>query len=134
VIGDLPAAGNSTGAKTYSYTDNNPVQNDFYRIGEYDIDGRLSYSSVFRSSCTATDAFSIRPNPVRDMLFINIVTQAIIRLFDSRGALVKITKAAVLQGDNQFVVDVQFLASGVYVLSVSWGSGQMQKTMQVVKQ
>jgi hypothetical protein len=139
VIGNLPAAGNSAIEKSYSLTDNNPVQNGYYRIAEYDLDGKVQYSIVLRSSCTATDeAFSLWPNPVHDRIFINIVTanesQAMIKLFDSKGALVKVQKATVLQGSNQLSVDMSALANGVYSLSVDWNNGQMKKAVQVVKQ
>src|SRR5205085_2495122 len=102
VIGSKAASGNSTTIKTYSFTDDTPLQNNFYRIGEYDLDGRVQYTDTFRSSCTATDVFSAGPNPAHSVLFINIVSNnssaAIIKLFDSKGALVKMQKATVLQG------------------------------------
>jgi len=138
VIGNKAASGNSTTIKTYSFTDDTPLQNNFYRIGEYDLDGRVQYTATFRSSCGATDVFSAGPNPAQRMLFINIVSNnssaAIIKLFDSKGALVKTQKATVLQGSNQFKTDIQSLANGVYSLSVEWNDGQDRKTMKVLKQ
>ncbi len=86
VIGNLPAAGNSGSERSYSFTDNNSVQNGLYRIAEYDLDGRVQYTSTLRSSCDATGVFKLWPNPVRDMIFINIVTgsesKALIKLFE----------------------------------------------------
>jgi photosystem II stability/assembly factor-like uncharacterized protein len=138
VIGNLPAAGNSSAERTYSFTDNSPLQNGYYRIGEYDLDGRIQYTNILQSSCNATDAFSTWPNPVRDMVFINIVTgresQAVVKVFDNKGALVKLQNATVLQGSNQLSVDIKSLANGVYSLSVDWNNGQMKKAVQVLKQ
>ncbi len=137
-IGNLPAAGNSTTETSYSFTDNNPLQNGFYRIAEYDLDGRVQYTSILRSSCDARDIFSLWPNPVRDLVFINIVTNSqspvIMKLFDSKGALVKVQKATVLPGSNQLSMDMQSLANGAYSLSVFWNDGQTKKTVQVLKQ
>src|SRR4030095_10585973 len=97
VINSLPAAGNNNTEHSYSFTDNNPEQNGFYRIAEYDMNGRVQYTNILRSSCNTTDVFKLWPNPVRDMVFINIVTgsesQAVIKVFDSRGALVKEQRA-----------------------------------------
>ena len=137
-IGNLPAAGNSSIERSYSFTDNSPVQNGFYRIAEHDLDGRVQYTSILQSSCSATDVFSTWPNPVRDRVFINIVTgeesRATIKLFDSKGALVKVQAATVLIGNNQLSIDMKSLAAGVYSLSVVWNNGQMKKAVQVLKQ
>jgi hypothetical protein len=138
VIGSLPAAGNNGIERSYSFTDDNPVQKGYYRIAEHDLDGRVQYTSILRSSCTITNVFRLWPNPVHDMVFINIVTsnesQAMIRVFDSKGALVKIQRATVLQGSNQLSVDMKSMANGVYSLYVDWNNGQMKKTVQVLKQ
>jgi hypothetical protein len=74
VIGNLPATGNSGNERSYSYTDINPVQNAFYRIAEYDLDGRVQYTAILRSSCNINDAFSLWPNPVHEIVFVNIAT------------------------------------------------------------
>lgn len=139
VISNLPAAGNSTIERSYSLTDNNSLQNSFYRIVEYDLNGNLRYSIVLRSSCTSTDeVFSLWPNPVHDKMFINIVasneSQAMIKVFDSKGAFVKQQKATVLQGSNQLSMDMGSLANGIYTLSIDWNNGQTKKTVQVLKQ
>jgi Secretion system C-terminal sorting domain len=138
VIGNLPASGNSIIEKSYSFTDNDPVQNGYYRIVENDLDGRLQYTNTLGSSCSAADVFSLWPNPVRDRVFINIVTgnesRATIKLFDSKGALVKVQAATVLPGSNQLSIDLRSLASGVYSLSAEWNNGQTKKAVQVLKQ
>ena len=138
VIGSVQAAGNSSNERTYSFTDSNPVPNSQYRIAEHDLDGRVQYTSILRSSCNATDVFNLWPNPTHDMIFINIVaaneSQAMIKVFDSKGALAKIQKTAVLQGSNQISIDMKSLANGVYHLSTEWNNGQMKKTVQVLKQ
>jgi Secretion system C-terminal sorting domain len=114
VIGNLPAAGNSSNERSYSFTDNTPAQNNFYRIAEYDLDGRVQYTSTLKPSCNTTDVFSVWPNPVNSTVFISIIThsesQATIRIFDSKGALVKVQKATVLRGSNQLSADVKSLA------------------------
>ena len=138
VIGNLPAAGNSGNEKTYLFTDNSPVQNALYRIAEYDLDGRARYTSVIRSSCGSPDMFSLRPNPFHDLIFINIIagseSQATIRVFDSKGALVKTQRVHVLAGNNQFSMDVRSFVSGIYLLTADWNGGQERKTMTIIKQ
>jgi hypothetical protein len=81
--------------------------------------------------------FRVFPNPTTDKVLINIGadsnSNAIIQLFDSKGALVKLQKEIVTTGNNQFSVDMKSLASGVYHLSIVWENGKMHKTVQVLK-
>ena len=138
VIGSVLAAGNSNIEKTYSFVDNNSMPNSFYRIAEYDLNGRTQYTSMIRSSCNTSDVFNLWPNPSHDIVNLKIVSRnesaASIMLFDSKGALVKMQRAIVLRGSNQFFIDIRLLANGIYSLSVDWNNGKTKKTIQVVKQ
>ena len=138
VIGNVPASNKSNTEIDYYFTDNNPQQNGFYRIAEYDLDGRVQYSNIVRSLCNTTDLFKLWPNPAHEMAFINIVSnsgsQAMIKIFDSKGALVKEQKYTLSQGNNQLSIDMRSLTNGIYSLSVNWNNGQMKKTVQVLKQ
>jgi hypothetical protein len=137
VIGTVNAAGNSNIETTYSFTDNDPFSNGRYRIAAYDLDGRVQYTTIIHSSCNAKNPLSIWPNPVQDLIHIDLVTatrsQASLKLFDSKGALVKIQEAILLQGSNQLTVDIRSLAQGPYFLLLDWNNGQMKKTAQVLK-
>jgi Secretion system C-terminal sorting domain len=138
VISTLPAAGNSNSERSYSFIDNSPVQNSYYRIAEHDLNGRSQFTSILQSSCNTTNTFSLWPNPVHDRTFINItadnISPIMIKIFDGKGALVKIQRAMVLQGSNQFSVDMKSLSSGVYSVSIDWNNGLMKKNVQVLKQ
>jgi len=138
VIGTLPSANNSNTERSYSFTDNNPLQNSFYRIALYDLDGKVQYTNVIQSFCTITEMFTVWPNPTHDAVFINIVTsnesQAVIKVFDSKGTLVKIEKTKILSGSNQLRTDMRLLSNGVYSLHVDWNNGQIEKAVQIVKQ
>ena len=84
------------------------------------------------------EMFSIWPNPVHDLLFINIVTrnesQATLKLFDNNGSLIKIQRRAVFQGQNQLSIDIRSLAKGIYSLVADWNNERMRKSIHVVKQ
>ena len=138
VIGKLPAARNSNTEKSYSYTDNGPAQNAFYRIAQYDPDGRLQYTNVIQVSCSITEMFTLWPNPTKDAVVINIATrnesEAVIKIFDSKGALVKVQKTKIFPGSNQLRTDIRSFANGVYSLHADWNSGQMKKTVKIIKE
>ncbi|MBC7868361.1 MAG: T9SS type A sorting domain-containing protein [Gloeobacteraceae cyanobacterium ES-bin-316] len=86
----------------------------------------------------STNALSVWPNPSHDIIFINIVagskSQAAIKVFDNKGALLKHQQTTILQGSNQVSLDMKGLAGRTYHLSAEWNNGQMKKTAQVAKQ
>ena len=136
-IGIVAAAGNSTVERSYTFPDNTPVQNSLYRVVEHDANGYVRYTSVLRSPCSAKDVFAVWPNPARDLVYINIVTDdasaAAIHIYDNKGMLVKMQHTKMLPGSNQFSINIGGLANGVYQVSVEWSGGNMRKTVQVVK-
>jgi hypothetical protein len=138
VISNQPAAGNSSVEKTYSFTDNNPLQKSYYRIAEYDIDNRVQYTSILKSSCDASDLLKVWPNPFSETVFVNINinsrSASVIKVYDNKGALIKIHKTELLPGSNQVNVDMKTLATGMYQLVIEWNNGQSKKTVQVIKQ
>jgi hypothetical protein len=125
-IGNINAAGNSSIERSYSYTDNNAVDNSLYRIVEYDINGRTTISSTLRSSCSSQDLFTVYPNPVHDAALINIkvnaATTVSLHLYDAKGALVKTVVTNLLPGNNQLPLDMKGMANGWYHLTTRWGN------------
>lgn len=137
VIGSIPAAGTSATEKSYSYTDANPSRDHLYRIAGVDKDGSVKYTSLLRSSCASKDVFKLWPSPTRGNVFINIVTDAastaVVRVFNSTGALIKQQSARILQGSNQLSIDLGNVPNGVYNVSAEWNNGQTKKSMQIIK-
>ena len=138
-IGRVAAAGNSGTEKSYSFTDNNPSAGiAFYRIAEFDIDGRVQYTSVLKNECGQPDIFKVWPNPVQRELFANISTaggsQAVVKVFDSKGALVREQRNTLLPGNNQLSIDMRNLTPGIYHVLVKWGSNKMQQAVKIIKQ
>lgn len=137
-IGTVPAAGNSTAERSYSYNDYSPVTGGaVYRIAEHDIDGRIQYTSIIRSDCAIKDNWKLWPNPVQEMLWVNITTSrassATIKVFDSKGSLLRLQKNELLIGSNQLNIDMQKLPAGTYHVAVEWNNGQTQKSVNVIK-
>jgi hypothetical protein len=138
-IGNIPAAGNSSTERNYSFfTANTSLQNAVYRIAAHDHDGRVQYTNILNTPCAIKDQFSVWPNPVHDVVFISIAaagtSQGSIKIFDSKGALVKIQNANIARGNNQISVNMKPFANGVYALTVDWDNGQVKKTVKIVKQ
>jgi hypothetical protein len=123
----------------YSYSDQSPLAgHDYYRIKAIDRDGKFYYSSIKSLLIQDETKFLTWPNPVNEKIYIQLVapqaSQAVINLFDSKGALVRSEKATVAQGNNQLSIDIGSLVNGVYSLFINWNNGQMKKAVQVIKQ
>jgi|CXWL01.1.fsa_nt_gi hypothetical protein len=137
-IGTVQAAGNSTIERTYTFNDNSSLPGGaMYRIAEYDVDGRIQYTSIIRSDCEAKDSWRLWPNPVQEMLWVNITatgaSSPTVKVFDSKGSLIKSQHHALLPGASQLNIDMKKLSSGTYHITVEWGYGQMQKSVTVIK-
>ena len=136
VIASVPASGTSNTAHSYTFADNNSSGNTFYRIAENDIDGRKTISIIIKSSCAIIETFVLHPNPVHDIVFVNIsVSKTMLvrlRLYDAKGTLVKQLQNNLLQGANQLQLNMEGLAAGIYTLNANWGSNN--KTSKIVKE
>ena len=107
-----------------------PLANGFYWLAQYDIDGKVHYSAILNLVVTPND-FTLWPNPAGDKVVVNIqsVNTAMVQLkiFDSKGTLVRSKSLMLLPGLTQFEVDITGLASGVYLIEVKNTSGTLKK-------
>lgn len=75
-IGSVSSRPAGTGINNYDYTDAFPiVGRNYYRLKMVDKDGRFEYSPVRMLSNTASDYFTLYPNPVKDNIYIKIEQQ-----------------------------------------------------------
>jgi hypothetical protein len=140
VAGSLPAAGNSAGRRDYSFTDGQGLGVGYYRLAQYDLDGKVHYSSTLRSSCALAgdDQLIVAPNPFHDVLFVlidaNAASRGTIRVMDGKGADVVSQRFSLVRGRNSVSVDARRLAAGVYWLVMVFDDGRVGQSVQVVKQ
>lgn len=138
-ISNIPAAGNSSTEKSYSYIDNNTSPgNVFYRVAEINTAGGKQYTAINRIQCgVLTDEIKIWPNPVQQLLFVNInaatASSINIKVYDAKGALVIARQQNVLPGSNQLNLDVSKLPQGMYSLLPEWNNGQHYKAIPFCK-
>jgi len=72
-IATVAAAGNSSVAKTYQFTDNLPLNGkDHYRIKQVDKDGKFTYSPIRTLDFLLNRTVAITPNPAKDKISITI--------------------------------------------------------------
>ena len=114
-ISTLPAAGNSSSSRNYSYVHTAPVTGiNYYRILQTDMDNRNSYSDLRVLKFTTTDeSFSIIGNPVtNDILTVQVNTATSLALYTTDGKLM--WQEQVNAGTKY--IDVSRYAKGTYLL------------------
>ena len=87
-IGVVTAAGQSNVTLGYSYVDVSPKKGyDYYRLGMVDIDGRQQLSAVKRVRIGDAGTIRIYPNPVRDVLTLEMAEDGAgrVQLYNSTG-------------------------------------------------
>lgn len=119
----LPAAGNSSGTKNYSYTDLRPAPSvNYYRLRFTDVDGKTEYSAIRSLRFNDISGTIVYPNPASDIVYIssgyrNNITE--LRLSDITGKIVY---------RNRKILDhipMDLLAKGTYFLQIIKNDGSM---------
>ena len=135
--GNVTAAGNSSSAKDYTYTDTKTTAgNTYYRLKEVDKDGKFKYSQVVLvSNNNRNTGVQMFPNPVQDNLDI-IVNNEIkgngrIAIYELTGRVLR--EQAIEKNDRVLdaVVNMNNLAAGLYVVEVK--IGEYKITQRVMK-
>lgn len=111
----------------YSMVDQSPLNGtSYYRIGQEDIDGKMSYSVIRRIHSTA-DArqVSLYPVPVKEVLNVNIRVNsngpAMLRITDALGHTIKVLTVQLNQGDQTEKILLGALKAGMYYIEVKTG-------------
>lgn len=122
-IATVTAAGNSSTYQTYSYIDNAAgvlsSREIYYRLQEVDKDGSIKYSKTIRLSPQHAFELKVSPNPVKDILYINIKgdgEKAQLTITDIMGHILYMTTSKA--SNNYITCSIANFARGAYVLSV----------------
>jgi hypothetical protein len=116
--------GNSNVRLDYGYTDATPYQgHNYYRLQQHDIDGQMSYSKVVDVYFGNETIVTLYPNPVNTNLNVDIntpkATVAKLKITDATGRTVKVVDMQLQAGNNTTMVDMQGLADGMYMISIT---------------
>ena len=118
----IPAAGNSTTTRNYSYVHQNPLKGNnynYYRILQRDLDDKFSYSKIVSIIFNEPGAdLQVYPNPVQDQLTVFLAETQMVRLVNAAGATV--WKGQLPAGRN--TIPVHTFSKGVYVLTAGMQS------------
>jgi hypothetical protein len=123
-IGRVNSKGFSTGETEYQFEDVRPAMVSYYRLKNIQLDGKSTLSKVVEIRRSKPSGILLEmPNPVRNLLSMQIVTDNTARLqltvFNSMGQAVLQDKLDCNKGTNQFTRSVQKLPAGNYHLLLS---------------
>ncbi len=125
-IANIKGKGTSTTINNYSFTDRNPSNGvNYYRLVQYDFDGKASTSDVVALTFSLADngndfSILIYPNPTKEKIFVNIKaqqnSQVKVAIYNLQGQLMKQLS---FSGNELIQQDIQELKTGVYILRVN---------------
>lgn len=115
-VGTVAGNGTSSLRNQYAFTHANITDGKhYYRIAQYDFDGRRSYSKVIVLSTTGTLKLDIYPNPTQDLIRLN----APFAPENQTYRIVNISGQPVLQGRLSGTrLNISEVPAGIYILSV----------------
>lgn len=141
-IATINGAGNSSVAKTYSYTDVNKENENYYRIKQTDFDNNSAYSPIFYARCNDANSlmeepfFNVYPNP-----FSNNVVVQIVRCNTNQISIDILNNTGVIVGHNsinfenrinsRITLNTSRLPLGIYLLKIS--AGDVVQTRKIIK-
>ncbi len=134
--------GNSSTALSYQYFDEKPLSgNNYYRLKQVDIDGKVTYSFVVLIKGVRSNSFSmsaVYPNPTKATLKVVLSAPGnnTVRLVitDLAGKVIMQQASDVVLGDNLITVNVGHLPSGSYMIKAVCTNGCETTVSKFVKQ
>ena len=114
-IGSAAGAGTTDIKQNYQFVHNTPANgNNYYRLQQFDIDGRFKYSAVRQVTIDNARNITVGPNPAHSAITINGANNRDIQVFSLSGTLMHSSRA---NSDN-YKLNVEHLLKGTYVIRV----------------
>lgn len=122
-IGQVAAAGMSTGILNYQFIDPSPLKGtNFYRLNNVDKDKKSKYSIIRSIRNFGETLLNIYPNPVINVLKADIDAarsgKGFVNIFDLTGKQVFSKHIDITEGVNSLSFNISNVSAGSYVLNV----------------
>lgn len=126
-IASKSPSGNSTVNLSYHFYDGQPIAGtNYYRLLQTDKNGVSAYSDVINLKFQSQSAIRIYPNPVKDILYINGLTEKeSVEIFDATGRSLPVAVSTTAQPIR--TINVTGFAAGIYFIVITHKDGQTIK-------
>lgn len=132
-VGQVQSVGNSSSLVNYSYVDIAiPSGKVYYRLAQYDIDGRLTYSDVVVLENTRGVELNVAPNPFSGYTTLVVSgtdAPVFVKVYSLDGVLVS---SDYYSDHDQAITVGHTLQSGMYILQVS--NSSFLQTYKIIKE
>ena len=133
-VGTVKAAGNSDIITNYELYDNYPARGiNYYKLTEFDKNGVsnfLGYATV--SNRASLPLLNLYPNPAQNYITLslkNFATPLVsYELYDAQGLLIQTENINLVDGNQDYRIDVSSLNKGFYFVKVNTGDELLKKT------
>ncbi|SEJ55435.1 Peptidase family M1 [Dyadobacter sp. SG02] len=137
--GIVPAVGNSNVENNYSFQIENALNQSYYRIKEYDLDGKSQETRIVVAECgAAMKDIVMAPNPVQSVLRIKNSTGGKrfkpVSVNHISGQVYWLNDNQIADSSSELSVDVSFLPGGLYILAFQIENGQLLKYVKFLKE
>lgn len=121
-------SGNSSVGLAYSFLDPSPELNNYYRLQQMDLNGRVSYSAIIyqpKAGTNVSQTTTVKAYPVPATDYIYFISSAAGRLmiYDLNGR--QVLNGMVAAGENK--ISIQQLKSGIYDYRINNQKGRFIK-------
>jgi hypothetical protein len=135
-IGTVKGAGNSSVAKTYSYTDDNFTSSAYYRIKQTDVDGTNSYTRIKYLNLDQANKLVVFPNPATDDLTLSWTmpknSNVSVVLLNTLSQIVGAQSFSTADGFFEQHINLSALPAGVYIVNVI--GAEQSASVKIIKQ
>ena len=122
----------------YNTVDTKPNEGiNYYRLKQVDKNGKYTYSNVVSINLNKSDinAFSVYPNPVGDLLQLNITSSnksvGSIVITDVSGRVIKNFNIDLVKGYQSLFINLNKLNQGNYQITLTWNNQSI--TQKLIK-
>jgi len=137
-IGATPAQGNTNQLTNYEFTDYRDCVAcvSYYRIKQIDLNGEYTFLPTLLADCER-EGILLYPNPANKKVNIslNLTREDFVQiaLLDVTGKTVELAQHKGFEGQNTFVLDIQQIQSGSYLIQVNTSSQSFTENLRITE-
>ena len=126
-----PPYGDNSNQSSYSFTDNAPINEAYYRLKQIDKNGKEELSKIIHvNSSFSTNQISVYPNPASDSFTISTpYNTSVVTITSTSGALIK----ALTINTKSITVSSKNWAPGTYMIQVKSGNNSNLSKLLIVR-